>query len=152
MSAKLKTKKKSKKLESVSQLQKLDCADCKLMKYMTFNFSFAKEIGQPAQNDLRGLLDKMSFLSQEQYTIMIYKYIVRKQQFIEKIDVKYINKSIPEGFKKLYFPEISSKFDIFRIYPAGVPKGTANPRVIGMIKKSIFYVFYIDWSGKLYEH
>ena len=152
MSAKLKTNKKSKRLESVSQLQKFDCTNCNMMKYMTFNFSFAKEIGQPAQKDLRALLDKMSFLSKEQYSIMLYRYINRKQQFIEKIDVNQINKTIPDEFKTLFFPEISSKFDVFRIYSAGTPKGTVNPRVIGMLKKTVFYVFYIDWQGKIYDH
>ena len=51
------------------------------------------------------------------------------------------------------FPsQTNEKYDVLRIYPKGTPKGTANPRIIGMVKHSVFYVLFLDWDGKLYEH
>ena len=42
--------------------------------------------------------------------------------------------------------KLSNKRDIFRI------KNTATGRMIGKIYRNIFYVFYLDFEGKAYNH
>lgn len=39
-----------------------------------------------------------------------------------------------------------------RFYPARKARGSANFRIIGMIKHNIFYVFFLDWKEILYNH
>lgn len=138
------------------KIQKLECTGCNPKKYLKFNFSFAIEVGEPAVNDALQLWKRIQFLSSEMYDIMIFKYQGNKKTFIEEIPVKEMkwttHKEIPKEFRDFYPPTTNEKFAIFRIYPAGTPKGTANPRIIGMIKNTIFYVFFIDWEGNLYKH
>ena len=128
------------------------CNNCNPKKYLKFNFSFCKEIGEPAQKDTYFLLKRLLFLSEELYTVMIYKYQGNKKTFIEDIATNKIKINIPDKFRENNPIETNEKFSIFRIYSSGVPKGTANPRIIGMIKNTIFYIFYIDWKGTMYEH
>lgn len=136
-----------------SSPQKL-CNLCNPQKYLKFNFTFTKENGVPSQKDVSQLLIRLKFLSSEMYRIMIFRYQGDKQSFIEDIPVKELNirKDIPNGFREIFPAMTNEKYSIFRLYPSGTPNGTANPRVIGMIKNTIFYIFYIDWKGELYKH
>ncbi len=145
-------KKNKKKLTKQNEDDILICTKCNPKKFLKFNFSFTREISIPAHKDVKGLLEKIKFLSGEEYLKMVFKYRGNKQNFIEKIPLNIIKKDIPQGFRETYPPETNEKYDVFRIYSAGTPNGTANPRVIGMIKNTIFYIFYIDWEGKLYPH
>lgn len=128
------------------------CNNCNPKKYLKFNFTYCKEIGNPAMDDAYSLITRMQFLSNELYTVMIYKFQGNKKTFIEDISVDKINISIPSKFRDDFPIQTNEKISIFRIYPAGKPNGTANPRVIGMIRQTIFYVFYIDWKGIMYSH
>ena len=130
------------------------CTFCNPQKFLKFNFSFVKENGAPSPEDAIQLLDRLQFLSSEMYKVMIIKYQGNKRNFIEEIPVKdlKLKGGIPQKFREIYPTETNEKYSIFRIYPAGTPSGTANPRIIGMIKNTIFYVFYIDWIGNLYKH
>ena len=122
------------------------CNNCNPKKYLKFNFTFCKENGTPAKEDAYNLMKRLKFLSEELYTVMIYKYQGNKKKFIEDIStIKMKSVKIPDGFREDNPVKTNEKINIFRIYPAGTPNGTANPRVIGMIKNTIFYVFYIDW-------
>ena len=78
----------------------------------------------------------------------------KAKDFIEEIPVKKLKLrgSIPQGFRDIHPAETNEKYAIFRLYPAGTPNGTANPRVIGMIKNTIFYIFILDWKGDSYKH
>lgn len=128
------------------------CDNCNPKKYLIFNFAFCKEVGEPAQKDSYALFKKIIFLSSELYKSMIYKYQGNKKIFLEDIATNKIKIKIPDNFRENNPVETNEKFSIFRLYSAGVPKGSANPRVIGMIRNTIFYVFYIDWQGKMYDH
>lgn len=129
------------------------CNNCNPKKYLKFNFTFCKEIGNPAKEDAYHFVKRMKFLSEELYAIMIYKYQGNKKTFIEDISTSKIKEiKIPVNFRETHPVETNEKISIFRIYPAGTPNGSANPRIIGMIKHTIFYVFYIDWQGTLYNH
>ncbi|MCI8346639.1 MAG: hypothetical protein HFJ12_01650 [Bacilli bacterium] len=131
------------------------CSLCNPQKYLKFNFSFFKENGKPASlNEFLQLFERIKFLSSKMYKIMVIEYQGDKKQFIEDIPVKEMKwrKDIPLDFREVHPAETNEKYSIFRLYPAGTPEGTANPRIIGMIKNTIFYIFYIDWKGNLYKH
>jgi len=144
------------KIKIKSEIEKKYCINCNPKKYLKFNFSFLKENGQPAIDDTSNLIKRLSFLSEEMYQMMIFKYQGDKKKFIEDVSVEKLKikgkEKIPQKFREIYPTVTNEKYSIFRIYPAGKPNGTANPRVIGMIKNTIFYIFYIDWIGNLYEH
>lgn len=130
------------------------CTSCNPRKFLKFNFSFLTEYGQPSQEDVYQLFKRMQFLSSEMYKVMLFKYQGNKKTFIEEVPINKIDirKEIPSNFRDSYPAETNEKYSIFRIYPAGTPKGSANPRIIGMIKNTIFYIFFIDWAGDLYNH
>ncbi len=130
------------------------CNYCNPQKFLKFNFTFAKENGNPSSKDAIKLLERLQFLSSKMYAVMIIEYQGDKKNFIEEIPIKKLNLKggIPREFRDIHPAETNEKYAIFRLYPAGSPPGTANPRIIGMIKNTIFYIFYIDWKGTLYKH
>ena len=128
------------------------CNQCNPKQYLKFNFSFCNENGKPAREDISSLFKKLKFLSKDRYKTMMITYQGDKKKFIESISTNNLKLNIPIEFRQIYPTETNEKYSIFRIYPAGIPKGTANPRVIGIIKNTIFYVFYIDWKGDMYSH
>ena len=144
-------KKSAKKLQSINGIGQF-CSNCNPKKHLKFNFTFTKENGEPANSDSYSFYKKLKFLSEDQYSIMKYKFQGNKTNFIEQIPINMINKQIPNEFRELYPAQTNEKYDVFRIYSAGTPPGTANPRIIGMIKNTIFYIFFIDWKGNLYSH
>lgn len=144
---------KKDKIKINSPIKKI-CTSCNPKKFLKFNFSFLKEYGQPRQEDILKLFERLQFLSSEMYNVMVFKYQGDKKNFIEDIPVNKIDikKEIPSEFRDSYPAKTNEKYSIFRVYPAGKPKSSANPRIIGMIKNTIFYIFYIDWDGDLYSH
>ena len=128
------------------------CNNCNPKRYLKFNFTYCEEEGKPAQNDSYKLIERMQFLSSEFYSILLCKFQGNKKTFIEEISTDKIDIKIPDKFRIENPAETNEKISIFRIYPAGTPNDTANPRVIGMIRNTIFYIFYIDWKGKMYNH
>lgn len=147
------TSRKNSNVKSLTPKVKI-CNYCNPQKFLKFNFTFAKENGKPSANDTIKLLERLRFLSSEMYAVMILKYQGDKKSFIEEIPVKKLKLrgEIPQEFRDIHPTETNEKYAIFRLYPAGTPKGTANPRVIGMIKNTIFYIFILDWKGDSYKH
>lgn len=147
---KLKNKSKIKLKDSTENVKY--CIGCNPKKYLKFNFSFCKEKGSPSQEGAQHLIKRLSFLSEDTYANSRIKYSGNKQLFIEDVATEKMDIPIPIGFRAIYPTESNEKYSIFRIYPAGTPKGSGNPRIIGMIKNTIFYIFYIDWQGTMYNH
>lgn len=150
MSSKIKQKNKI-KLKDTKETIKY-CNNCNPKKHLKFNFSFCKQKSEPAQHDAKELIEKLCFLSSDTYNNMMIKYKGNKKVFIELISTDKLDITIPAEFRALYPTETNEKYGIFRIYSAGTPNGTANPRIIGMIKNTIFYIFFIDWKGNMYNH
>lgn len=126
---------------------------CNPKKYLKFNFTFiAKVNGKPKEQDLVKIWERMVWLSQDTYVNMLYTYRTDKSKWFEIIDIQKLNIKVPNKFRDVFPSETSDKFAILRVYPAGIPNGSKNPRIIGMIKNTIFYVFYLDWDGTMYEH
>lgn len=133
------------------------CNNCNPKVYLNFNFAYIDyEDDCPNPNDIIKLYERMKFCSTEPYLTLKYKYSGNKQVFFETIPTNKIKwkhkKEIPKKFREQFPIETNEKFDILRVYPAGTPTGTSNPRIIGMIKNHIFYIFFIDWKGILYNH
>lgn len=131
------------------------CVHCPLNIFLSFNFSFVTFDSENADlRDFKKLMDRIKYLCSEPYDTLKARYISDKQIFFELISVDKMNwtkgkKDIPEKFRKYYPIETNEKFAVLRVYPSQGPK---NARLIGMIKKTIFYVFFIDWNGELYNH
>lgn len=126
------------------------CSNCNPKRYLKFNFSFISfEKGSFDSNDVSKLFGKMRALSSRPYASMIFDYQGDKKSFIENIPISQIRKQVPSEFRRIFPAETNEKYSVFRVYNAGGPR---NSRIIGMIKNTIFYVFFLDWDGKLYEH
>lgn len=131
----------------------MPCILCNPKKYLKFSFAFINyESYNPKNQDIVKLYERIRWLSQEPYEEMIYKFGKDKDKFFEKIPIKQIKKQVPLEFRKYFPTETNEVYHIMRVYPCGAEKGTANPRIIGMIKHTIFYIFFLDWEGKLYDH
>lgn len=128
------------------------CTNCNPKKYLKFNFSFVSFDSKKYEtNDIASLFERMKFLSSEPFAWMMSQYQSDKKQFFEIVSVKDlgIKKEIPKKFREVFPQETNEKFAIFRVYPNNNPK---NARIIGMLKNTIFYIFYLDWNGELYKH
>lgn len=131
----------------------IPCTYCNPKKYLKFCFSFLSYESECSNEfDKIKLLERMRWLSQSPITEMTFKFGRDKDKWFETLPFNEIKKEIPREFRENFPSETNEGYDVFRVYPAGTPNGTANPRIIGMIKHSIFYVFFLDWKGELYNH
>lgn len=124
-----------------------------IKKYLNFNFSFITHDPDIINDDdVVNLVERMKFLSSEPYDMMVFKHGKDKTKWFEKLPVDIIRKEVPDKFKEIFPTDTYTQYSVMRVYPKGKPKGSANPRIIGMIKDTTFYIFYLDWEGILYKH
>ena len=129
------------------------CILCNPKIYLKFSFAFVSyESSKPKERDLIKMWERMRYLSRDTYTNLLFEHQGDKSNWFENIPIKQINKQIPQKFRELFPSETNEKYSVMRVYPSGTPNGTANPRIIGMIKHTVFYIFFLDWDGKLYKH
>ncbi len=146
---------KSKKTKILDEPKNIrPCINCNPKKYLTFNFSYItyENPKTPLSEDVVNFFERMRSLSNDTFYNNMYKYQGNKANWFENININQIKKDIPTEFRKDFPTETNEKYSVLRIYPAGRPNGSANPRIIGMIKHNIFYVFFLDWKGELYKH
>lgn len=151
----MKPKQVTKKIKVNSGIK--ECSNCNPKRYLKFNFSFLNYEGECTNpQDIVKFYERMKYCCSEPYFVLQVKHQGDKKIFFESVPVKHMSwkkkKEIPDEFRNFFPVETNEKFDILRVYPAGTPNGTANPRIIGMIKNTIFYIFFIDWKGELYNH
>ena len=148
----IKTKSKNIKIkDSASNI--IPCTMCNPKRYIKFSFAYVSyESGTPKNQDIVKLWERMRWMSEEPYDDMVFKHGRNKDKWFEKLPISSIRKNIPEKFREEFYSETNEEYSVMRVFPAGTPNGTANPRIIGMIKHSVFYVFFLDWDGKLYNH
>ncbi len=129
------------------------CVQCNPQKYLKFSLAYISyESGEAKNQDVSKLWQRMRWLSREPYQNMIYEHGKDKKLWFETLPLTEISKEVPKEFREI-FPSITNeKYSVMRVYPSGTPNGTANPRIIGIIRNTIFYIFYLDWDGKLYNH
>lgn len=146
--------KKNKKIKLKDSTKAITpCIFCNPKRYLKFSFAYISyESSNPKEQDIIKMWERMKWMSQDTFTNMIYEYGQDKSKWFENIEIKQINKQIPSDFREVFPTETNEYYSVMRVYPAGTPNGTANPRIIGMIKHTVFYIFYLDWDGKLYSH
>lgn len=139
-------------LDSHSQVKY--CNNCNPKKYLTFNFSYISHENpkKPNSQDVIKLWERMKWMSSEPIYVMVHNHGKDKTKWFESLPISQIKKEVPKAFRDDFPTETNEKYQVMRVYSAGAPSGTANPRIIGMIKHNIFYVFFLDWKGELYKH
>ena len=147
------SKKNNKIVVSDSAKSIIPCTYCNPIKYLKFCFSFLSyENNCSNDKDKIKFLERLEWLSKEPINEMMYKFGKDKDKWFEQLPFNKIRKGVPQEFRNNFPSETNEGYSVFRVYPSGSPNGTANPRIIGMIKHSVFYVFFLDWKGELYKH
>ena len=139
-------------LKNTNQIEK-KCTLCNPQKYLKFSFAYVGyESGSAKKEDIVKFWERMLWLSERRFDEMLFDYKTSKDKWFETLPLSAIKKDVPQKFRA-DFPYITNeKYYVLRVYPAGSPNGTANPRIIGMVRNTIFYIFFLDWDGKLYKH
>lgn len=135
---------KNKKCEIIDgAMQKINpCIKCNPKLYLTFNFAYInhEKPNNPNTKDIVKLWERMRWMSQDTFFNMMCKFGSDKKKWFENIPINQISKNVPFEFRKSFPSEAYEKYSVMRVYPAGSPNESANPRIIGMIKHSIFHV------------
>ena len=125
------------------------CTNCFAPQYLKFNFSYIvyeDNFEDPYQLQF---VKRIRELSNDTYNIIRNRDKKRGFEFVE-INELGIKKKIPEKFSNRFdAKEYNNKLAIMRLYSNNNP---ILARVIGVIIKNIYYVFFIDIGGKLYSH
>ena len=121
------------------------CSNCFAPTHIKFNFSFITYEDDFTDEHKLQLLKRMRELSSVPY-IELQSW--RKNIGLEFERVK-IKKDIAEEFFAGHSDFIDGKYAIFRLYPNDNP---ICARVIGKVIRNVFYIFYIDIGGNLYNH
>ncbi len=122
------------------------CTNCFNPQYLKFNLSYITYDENFEDRYKVQLWDRMRELSAEPLITILNR---DKKIGLEFEEIK-INKEIPQKFQERFnTKEYNNKFAIMRLYPNNNP---ILARVIGVIIKNIFYIFFIDIGGKLYNH
>lgn len=123
------------------------CTSCFLPTHIKFNFSFISYEENLSDEYKIQLLDRMRELSSVPY-IELQSWRKNKGIEIEKIKInKDISPNFFKGNSHRNFDD--GKYAIFRLYTNDNP---IIARIIGRIIRNVFYIFFIDIGGKLYNH
>ena len=88
-------------------------------------------------------------LSADTYNVILNRDKKIGLEFLE-INELGIRKQVPHNFSKRFeSKEYNNKLAIMRLYSNNNP---IVARVIGVVIRNIFYIFFIDIGGKLYSH
>ena len=125
------------------------CINCFAPQYLKFNFSYiVYEEDFTPQYQLQ-FLKRIRELSSDTYNIIRNRNKNIGLEFIEMKELG-IKKNIPSRFEERFEPkEYNNKLAIMRLYTNNRP---ILGRIIGVIIKNIYYVFFIDIGGNLYSH
>lgn len=125
------------------------CTNCFTPVYLKFNFSYI--VYEENFEDVYKiqLLNKIRELSDVPYNILLNRDKKVSIEFEYKNKLK-IRKEIPKKFAERFKEQdYNNKLAIFRLYANNNP---IMARIIGVVIKNIFYIFYIDIGGNLYKH
>ncbi len=133
------------KIKINSKLQTKLCTKCYEPTHIKFNFSFITYEENFTEEYQLQFLKRIRELSSVTY-LELSSW--RKNIGIEIEKIK-IDKDISSGFFSGHRNIDDGKYAIFRLYTNDNP---VLGRVIGRLINKVFYVFYIDIGGKLYNH
>ncbi len=136
-------------VKSKKPLVSKPCTNCYAPQYIKFNFSYiVYEENFEEKYQLR-FLEKMRELSTDTYNVILNRDKKIGLEFLE-INELGIRKQVPYSFSKRFeSKEYNNKLAIMRLYSNNNP---IVARVIGVIIRNVFYIFFIDIGGKLYSH
>lgn len=122
------------------------CNNCFSPQYIKFNFSYiVYEEGFIDEYKLQ-LLKRIRDLSVEPYVVIMN----RDKKLGFEIEEVNVSKKIPKKFSERFnIKEYNNKLAIMRLYTNDNP---ILARVIGVLINKIFYIFFIDIGGNLYNH
>lgn len=125
------------------------CTNCFNPIYLKFNFSYLVYNENFEERYKLQFFDRMMELSQVPYTVLLNRPKNISLEFENK-DMLNIKKEIPHKFTERFdSKDYNNKLAILRLYTNNNP---IVGRIIGVIIKNIFYIFFIDIGGSLYEH
>lgn len=137
----------SSRVKQPSLINKKNCTNCFLPTHIKFNFSFITYEENFLDEYKIQLLERMRELSSVPY-IELQSWRKNIGIEIEKINInKEISPNFFKGNSHRNFDD--GKYAIFRLYTNDNP---ILARVIGRIIRNVFYIFFIDIGGKLYNH
>lgn len=125
------------------------CINCFVPQYLKFNFSYIVYEEDFTEKYQVQFLKRIRELSADTYNIIRNR---DKKIGLEFVEIKElgIKKEIPSKFKDRFdAKEYNNKLAIMRLYTNNKP---ILGRIIGVIIKNIYYIFFIDIGGKLYPH
>jgi len=135
----------SKKIKNKGNLSNKICNNCYNPTHLKFNFSFITYEENFTQEYQIQLVKRIRELSSVPYLEMA-SWGKEKGIEIENIN---INKKISSMFYQGHRNFDDKKYAIFRLYTNNNP---IVARVIGRLINKVFYIFFIDVGGKLYQH
>ena len=134
----------SKKIKKQNVRIEKICTHCFQPQYFKFNFSFINYEEELEDADKIQLYDRLKQISSEPY-IIVSNW--NKNIGFENVKVnikKEINPDFFDGNRNF-----DGKFTILRLYPNNNP---TPGRIIGKLINKVFYIFFIDTKGRLYNH
>ena len=134
----------SKKIKKNNNKITTVCNNCFQPQYIKFNFSFINYEENIEDRDNIQIYNRIKELSSEPYLI-VSSWDKKKGFENIKLDIKKQIKPEFYGGHR-YF---DGKYTIIRIYPNNNP---TKGRIIGKMINKIFYIFFVDVKGNLYEH
>lgn len=125
------------------------CINCFAPQYLKFNFSYIVHEDNFSEKYQVQFLKRIRELSDDTYNIIRNRDKKVGLEFIEIRELG-IRKKIPSKFEERFTnKEYNNKLAIMRLYTNNKP---ILARVIGVIIKNVYYIFFIDIGGKLYSH
>ena len=118
-------------------------------QYLKFNFSYITYEENFIDKYQLQFLKRLRELSTDTYNIIINRNKKIGLEFVE-INELGIKKEVTFKFKERFDAKYyNNKLAIMRLYPNNNP---IMARIIRVIIKNIYYIFFIDTGGKLYSH
>ena len=136
-----------KKIKSKNLINNKMCTNCYNPTHLKFNFSFITVDDNFTKEHQLKLLERIRELSKYPY-LEVLSWNKEIGIETEKIEIKKeIPKEFLSGNSHRNFDD--GKYAIFRLYTNNNP---IVARVIGRLINKVFYIFYIDIGGNLYNH
>ena len=120
------------------------CTNCFKSNHIVFNFAYISYCDNFGKEEKSVFVDRIQEVSSVTYLELL---TWDKYKGIEEERLK-INKEIPMRFEK-DIEVFDGKYTIMRLYKNNEP---TPGRIIGKAVNRVFYIFYIDSRGKLYNH
>ena len=137
--------------KSSQKISQKTCDNCFKPVYLKFNFSFLTHTDEGYFDDKAkvALLKRLLELSDQPFTTVNNYDKVRGLEYIDRSKLG-IRKDLPSKFDdQNSHRKFNNKFAIFRLYKNNNP---TKARIIGHLINKVFYIFYIDMKGDLYNH